>query len=139
VVMITVTGMESSGTRALHNLVHEMTSEETRHISWPNGGHKWGPEYVKGDKVIIIVRRPDIRNQSAVNAGHVRTLEEADEQWYEGMKALASVPDALWVSYEAMIGNPEVQMQIIAHFLGCEPLNHTPDWRDENKKYNKPT
>lgn len=132
--MITVTGLESSGTRALHNLVAEMTSEIVSHISWPNAGLEWGPEYVRGQKVIICIRRPDIRNLSAVNAGYV-ALDKADEQWYNGIATLAGIPGALWIPYEAMIGNAEVQVGNIAAYIGVSMPTHWLQWKDENRKY----
>lgn len=133
--MITVTGMESSGTKAMGNLVAEMTTEEVRHISWPNQGLRWGPDYVEGQKVIIVVRRPDIRNQSAVKSGYVKDIDTANKQWYDGIKTMAGIPDALWISYEAMVGNQTMQVANIARYLGVPvPTVHLL-WLDASDKY----
>jgi hypothetical protein len=70
-----------------------------------------------------------------MKAGHIDSVETAERQNLAGMRVLASIPDALWVSYEAMVGNQYIQIANIAKFLGVDALDTHIDWTDENEKW----
>jgi len=140
--VITVCGPEGSGTRALKvNVERLVAPAEVRHLSMPLGDRWWDDRDVDGDRVIVITRRPDVQNICAFRQGCTSSPAEAAEEWPRAIAALARIPDAYWVSYEALVANPKQQLLNVCRWLGIVPrfenLIEDQWWpiRDENAKY----
>ena len=136
-------GPEGSGTRALRVNIGRLCEPEhqVRHLSMPFGDEWWSEHDVVGERAIIIVRRPDTTAQCAFHQGCTGSIPEAAEEWPRAIAALARIPDAYWLSYEAMVGDARQQLINVMRWLGVpfreERLiedTYWP-WRDENAKY----
>lgn len=140
--MVVVTGPESSGTRLLAGIVRDVLGVEAWHHSMPhgdagpNGDGWWLPEEFPDARFVIIVRRPDVTGPSAVFHSHVPTLAQHREEWQRAISVLASIPDAYWMSYEALVANPVVQISSLAHWLGTtlDP-EKLPEITDRNDRW----
>jgi len=138
-------GPEASGTRALMVNTERLCAPydiSVRHLSLPLGDWWWGPEDIAGEKTVIITRRPDYQSIACWKQGCARSAEEAAGEWPRAIATLASIPDAHWVLYEAMMADAVTQFRGICAFLGIdfdERLLQRDDqwwpWRDENRKY----
>lgn len=148
--MIICTGPISSGTRMLASIVKSW-GIDSAHLSMPQWDTFWTPGDldVVPDKYVIIVRRPDISVMSAFAQGHGNPAlgghwkdydhrmspAELDDWWWRAMEALAKLSPALWVSYEALVAEPFVQLRMIADFVGSENCNPPFTIKDGNKKW----
>jgi len=142
---IVVCGPEGSGTRALAVNLHrlcEPVGKMVRHQSLPHGDWWWDAGAVRTEIPVVMVRRPDISTVAACNQGCTYTPEEAAAEWPRAIEILASLPGAIWVSYEAMTKHARVQLENICAELDVpfdERLIDVGDewwpWRDENEKY----
>lgn len=142
---IVVCGPEASGTRALTVNLGRLCAphgKTVRHLSLPLGDWWWRAGQVEGEIPIVISRRPDCQAIAAWRQGCTDTYEQAIRERYRAMRTLATIPNAYWVLYEAMIVAPQAQMANLAQHLGVpfdEELLDLGDtwwpWRDENAKY----
>lgn len=136
---VLVCGPESSGTRALAANIRALAQPhgiEVRRLSLPHGEYWWGQQEVIGHKVIVITRRPDYQSLSAASSGCVTVPEEAVAEWPRAIATLASIPNAHWVLYEAMIEDAHTQLHGICDYLGIPfDASRVEPWRDENAKY----
>ena len=122
----------------------------------PHWDQFWEPEDLgfTVSRYVIIVRRPDISTRSAHNQGHGNpslvgsdgtlhwahfdhrvTVEELGEWWWKAMDKLAALPDAHWVSYEALVSNPERQLRNLAKALGSTTHKIPFEITDGNEKW----
>jgi hypothetical protein len=129
--VIVCTGPISSGTRMMTHLVRQMTSEEVIHHSMPQWGEFWDGSRFPGARYVIITRRPDISVRSAHKAGHgnntkhefahldhTLTEDELDDWWWKAIDYLSRLNPACWVSYEAFITAPLMQLTNLAGLMG---------------------
>jgi hypothetical protein len=127
-------GPESSGTRLLSKIVSENLGLVSYHQSMPHAGRWWTAQDFPGARFVVIVRRPDFTQRSAVIRGLVRDQDEAREHWEEAMIRLASIPNAYWISYEALVAHPSMQIDNLARWLGVK-ANGYPEVYDGNSKW----
>ena len=123
---------------------------ESEHRSMPQWTTFWSwKEWPDDTRFIIIVRRPDISVRSAYAAHHgdphfkaFRHLidhrmdeKELDGWWWHAMEVLADFPRAWWMSYEALVKNPERQLLNLVDWLGIEKPSQIPVIFDGNEKW----
>lgn len=132
---------------------------DAEHRSMPQWEKFWTHEDEEADRYVVITRRPDISVLSAYEQGHgnpglppdddgVRrwthlerrmTVQELGGWWWMAMERLALLPNAHWLSYEALVAHPTQQLMAVAEFLGIEPPVFpmmTPfDIKDGNEKW----
>lgn len=147
--MIIACGFVSSGTRLLHGLISEGLGLKSVHRSYPHWDKFWHwTDYPADMKWVVIHRRPDVAIAAAHKAGHpgirrnIRrdppaTLDEIMDWWDRWMKMAASIPDAYWLSYEALVADPDTQIGNLARHLGGE-VKRWIQIRDENAKWLDP-
>lgn len=99
----------------------------------------------EGTRYVVIQRRPDVVQLSLL-AQHARWEGEdvrplrpdwatSREWWHRAIEALAHVPGAYWMSYEAMVVDARIQMQALAAWLGVEPVGPLIPTEDGNRKW----
>lgn len=129
---VVVAGPESSGTRHLHRIVTEYIGVPALHRSMPNDEVWWDHADYTGARFVVIVRRPDCTVASQV----ARDMPYAGAaSWDRAIAALAAIPDALWVCYEALVAAPQVQADRVAAWLGVVPTGTLPETYDANAKW----
>jgi hypothetical protein len=146
--MIVCCGFVNSGTRLLHKIVQQdLGVQNAIHRSYPHWDDLWSwRNFPTGTKFIIIWRRPDVAIPGAVAAMHpglkegIRRDPPADREevlgWYlEWLKVAASIPDAYWLTYEALVADPQTQIDNLARWLGVARIRVTRQIRDENRKW----
>lgn len=122
---------------------------EAMHLSYPHWEELWDwRSYPNDIKWVIINRRPDIAVRAAFESGHpgvrppppnIRRNPQASigelKGWYEAsIRMFATIPGAYWMSYEALVADPDTQIGNLARWL------HIGSWktrqiRDENAKW----
>lgn len=149
--MIVCTGPISSGTRLLTKIVSAW-GFEAEHRSMPQWDRFWRGSPL--ERYIVIVRRADISVRSAYAQGHGdpeligtdggrywahldhrMTHEELDAWWWKAMDRLAWLPDAYWLSYEALVTAPKVQLTALAVHLESETAEIPFEIYDGNEKW----
>lgn len=144
--MIVVTGPEGSGTRFLATVLRERFGVEPVHRPMPEHDVWWDyRDDPPGTRYVVIIRRPDVTQlailgQLALWEGTpVRALRhdwhEAREWWHRAVETLAGIPDAWWVSYEALVADVGAQADNLGRWLGLDPTGPVPEARDENAKW----
>lgn len=139
--MVICCGPESSCTRLLHRIVSEYIGVEAIHRSMPHGDEGpegdgwWSPDEFPGARFIVITRRPDVTGLSAMAHNHVDSIGQHRNEWQRAMGILAAIPDAYWVSFEALLLWPEVQAANIARWLGVDPPREMPPVHNVNLKW----
>lgn len=133
--MIIATGPESSGTRILAQLIRDYLQTDVTHLSMPNAGEWWDWADYPGARFVVIQRRPDVTTQSALARQMAPSAEDHRQDWQRAIGLLASIPDAYWVTYEALLAAPQTQADNVAHWLGMVPSGELPAVVDENAKW----
>jgi hypothetical protein len=106
-----------------------------KHLSMPEGDDWWSWKDEMPALFVIMTRRPDIRNISAYKSGHVDDVNQAENEWYIAIQRLSAIPNAYWMSYEAMVANQRQQVQNLADWLNVNPPVAVEEWRDGNLPY----
>lgn len=117
---VLVCGPEASGTQLVTRIVATDPRAHAMHRSLPEGEEWWDWRDFDPHAVVVVIRRPDVRALSAIKATHVRTLGEAETEWQRAIRELASIPNAVWLSYEALVADPDTQIANLSHRLGLE-------------------
>jgi hypothetical protein len=115
--------------------VTEYLGLEATHHSQPNGGEWWDWTKFEGARFVVIQRRPDATTSSALAREMAPDRQAHAVDWAAAMKLLAAIPDAYWMSYEALLAQPLVQAQNLAGWLGVTPTGVMPEITDENAKW----
>ena len=138
---VLVTGPEGSGTHMLASLIAALGIEVVNR-SLPYAGVWWryptDPEGgVLPERSVIITRRPDVRNLALLGRKPplVATITEARAAHDRALRALARIPDAYWLCYEAVCAEPLVQMANVADWLGVPVASELPPVHDANAKW----
>lgn len=128
-------GPENSGTRLLHQVLIEYVGIEAVHRSMPNAGVWWQPD--PDERYVVITRRPDVTCLSILgrHPALVRDIGEARSNWDRAIRAMAAIPGAFWITYEALMVEPTTQADAIAAWLGVEPAGIMPTMIDANVKW----
>jgi len=128
-------GPENSGTRLLHKVLTSYLDVDAVHRSMPDAGVWWEPS--PDERYVVIVRRPDVTCLSILgrHPALVCDIGEARANWDRAVCALAAIPGAFWVTYEALMAEPAVQADNIAAWLGAEPAGAMPEMIDANVKW----
>jgi hypothetical protein len=134
--VIVVCGPESSGTRILHRVVTEYIRVDAIHRSMPNAGAWWDwRDFGDRARFVVITRRPDITTQSILARGMAPNAEAHADDWARAMALLAAIPGAIWITYEALLAEPRMQADNIAHWLRRRPTGLMPEIVDNNAKW----
>jgi hypothetical protein len=130
--VIVCTGPISSGTRVLTEIVRALCpQDDVKHHSMPHWDTFWDEHRFPYDtRYVVITRRFDITIESAYSQGHGNpevaawahmdhrlTKDELRSWWDTAMRNLAGLPDAYWMSYEALVANTEQQCRNLADWL----------------------
>jgi hypothetical protein len=128
---VVVCGPESSGTTIMARVVRDYIVVPVVHRSMPHL-HDWWDWRDYPGRYVIIVRRADltVRSQEARQMPHAGA-----ESWHRAMAMLAQIPDAYWVSYEALVAAPQRQADNVARWLGVTPQGVMPQIVDANAKW----
>jgi hypothetical protein len=117
-------GPGSSGTRFLAKVVYENLGGDAYHQSMPHGDRWWTHKDFPGARFVIIQRRPDVTQLSVISHGYTEDYTVAREHWDRAIGILASIPDAYWISYEALMADTKVQIDNLAKWLGLPVLSY---------------
>lgn len=118
---VLVCGPEASGTQLVARIVATDPRALVIHRSLPHGDEWWDWRLAtRADEAVVVLRRPDVRALSAIKATHVRTLAEAESEYSRAIADLARIPDAVWISYEALVADPDTQIATLGRRLGLE-------------------
>jgi hypothetical protein len=130
--VIVCTGPVSSGTRVLTDIVKALCPEdEVLHHSMPHWDKFWDEhDFPIGTRYVVITRRHDFTIESAYRQGHGNpaqigwshldhrmTKADLSQWWDTAMHNLSGLPNAYWMSYEALIANTEQQCRNLADWL----------------------
>ena len=142
---LVVTGPEGSGTTILAHICAAAFPVEVRHRSMPHAEDWWTPErdpdtgeaYPPDTRWLIIQRRPDVTTLAILGRKPplATDIHNARYRWRRAMVALAALPDAYWLTYEALIVDPARQIANVGTWLGMTPAPDLPVVRDENAKW----
>jgi hypothetical protein len=151
--VIVCCGPISSGTRMLTKLVTKLCpNEQVVHHSMPQWIEFWDrSKFPEGTRYVVILRRPDISVRSAKHLGHGNIRKEAfkplghdlseqelNQWWWQAIDKLAGLPDAYWMSYEALLADKHTQVRNLARWLGVTPPKNPPiDITDQDEKWRK--
>jgi hypothetical protein len=142
--MIVCTGFVNSGTRLLHAIVKNDMGLDAMHLSYPHWDELWDwCSYPDTNRWVIIQRRRDIAIRSAHAAGHPGVRKDVRRpvgidvlaEWYDqAIRMFATIPGAYWLSYEALVAAPDVQVGNLAKWLQVGSWKKR-QIRDENAKW----
>ena len=125
--MIVCCGPPSSGTRLLHGVVRDrfrVHHSEVYHMAMPAEGLWWSwRDFDDASRFVVIQRRPDATVKSALAANHPTLPETAagmHAMWLRSIECLAAIPNAYWLSYEALVANPRQQVDNLGAWLGMK-------------------
>lgn len=86
-------------------------------------------------RFVIITRRPDVAGLSVVQRRFTSDLMTHHFEWFEAIRLLSSIPDAHWVSYEALVADPQTQVDTLADWIGCPRRPLRTKVIDQNAKW----
>lgn len=153
---VLVTGPEGSGTHMLAAIVRGYLGIEPIDRSLPYAGTWWanpvpagldrprtyfdpatGEPFPSDTRTVVIVRRPDVTQLALLGRKPplAADIVQARSQWERALAALAAMPGACWLTYEAVVTAPRTQADNLAAWLGVEPVGSMPEVRDENRKW----
>lgn len=145
-----VAGPEGSGTHLLTELLLAYGIPEATQRSLPYAGVWWVVDGPPKDPVtglldepdteyVVIQRRPDVTTLALLGRKPplVTDIWQARKHWGLAIAALATLPEAVWVSYEALVASPLAQVERIARAVGRRRMipGALPEVRDENAKW----
>jgi hypothetical protein len=109
-------------------------SENDAWWNWEEVAAAW--EEITGEptRFVVSFRRPDITGRSAVARRLVRSLSEHRKEWARAIAMLLEIPDAYWVSYDALIADPQGTVADLAEWIGV-PFTEVKGIRNENAKW----
>lgn len=122
------TGPEHSGTGLLASILRTsglyVLHRAMPHVG-PDGSEEWWQKWqYPVHYFVVIVRRADVRNLSTVARG--QSPDDAEYRYQRAIQHLSLLRPATWVSYEALVANPEPQIANLGQALSLR-LSMPPD------------
>ena len=124
--MVLVTGPQSSGTRLVAHLLLDGGVDV-----WHDKSH--GTKPVAADRVVAVVRDAWCTLQSQKQSFPIVSDRVPRSESLIGIAD--HHPDALWISYEQMCGDPDGTIRVIADWLGVQPWPLQREVIDQNAKW----